>query len=175
MKKLYILRHAEAQSADSQTDDKDRALTKKGEASCRQLAEYLKENDMVPEFILCSDSLRTKQTAKTVFGDNSFESSIKTSFTADLYMATPGEIIKKINQLDDSVKSVCVICHNPGAHQLSVLMAGESEIKELEYMSQNFPPLSMSYFKIRGKEWSQVEALSGNLLSFLTPKLLAEK
>lgn len=173
MKKLYILRHAEALNATGDIDDKDRPLTKKGEASCRMLAKYLQSEAINPEVILCSDSLRTKMTANNVFHAISPDNAEKIKYSSNLYMATPGEIIKELNEIDESADTVFVVCHNPGAHQISLLMSGEAEEIILDKMRRKFPPASLSHFELDITSWQQAEPLCGDLISFTTPKMLA--
>lgn len=59
---LLLIRHAKAES--HAYDDSARALTEKGKAQSRQVGEFLKKNDLVPELTLASPLVRARQTAE---------------------------------------------------------------------------------------------------------------
>lgn len=59
---LLLIRHAKAEP--HSFDDFSRALTERGQVQSRQVGEFLKKNDLVPELTLASPLVRARQTAE---------------------------------------------------------------------------------------------------------------
>eukprot|EP00899_Mesostigma_viride_P008434 jgi/Mesvir1/17592/Mv08824-RA.1 len=62
LRRLILLRHAKSSWSEPGLRDHDRPLSKRGEEAAPLVASKLKELGWVPELILSSDSLRTRQT-----------------------------------------------------------------------------------------------------------------
>ena len=62
---LAVLRHAKAVQ-DPGLDDKDRALTKRGLRDATAAGGRLREAQLIPDLVLCSTALRTRQTWEQV-------------------------------------------------------------------------------------------------------------
>ena len=62
MKTLYLLRHAKSSWDDSRVSDFDRPLNNRGRREAEKIAEYMKENKYIPEYIICSTAKRTRET-----------------------------------------------------------------------------------------------------------------
>ena len=74
-KTLVIMRHAEADMPWG-TGDFDRPLTRRGREQAPAAGRWLLEHGAVPEMILCSAALRTRQTCTWVadaLGDEAFQ------------------------------------------------------------------------------------------------------
>ena len=61
-RRLILLRHAKSSWADTTLKDHERPLSKRGTIAAGNVARKLKELGWLPTVILCSDSLRTRQT-----------------------------------------------------------------------------------------------------------------
>jgi len=64
---LYILRHAKTEAAAAQQDDHERALTKRGLADAQAMGEYLRQQGIRPDRVVCSTAMRTRQTWEQLF------------------------------------------------------------------------------------------------------------
>ena len=60
-KTLIVLRHAKAGWPDA-ADDHARPLAERGHAQAPAAGDWLREHDLVPDAVVCSDALRTRQT-----------------------------------------------------------------------------------------------------------------
>lgn len=110
MKTLYLLRHAKSSWGDSELSDFDRPLNNRGRREAEKIAEYMKENKYIPEYIICSTAKRTRETLEEILKALKFEG--EANYLESLYLAssnTIGEAIKSVN-----VESLLVIGHNPG-------------------------------------------------------------
>jgi hypothetical protein len=63
MKTLLLMRHAKSNMAEKASQDRERSLSKRGRKNAAQMGELLKDEKMMPDFILASNASRTSQTA----------------------------------------------------------------------------------------------------------------
>jgi len=61
---LFLLRHGQAESNSADQTDFSRALLEKGRQQARNAARLLREADSLPDLVLCSPLVRTRQTAQ---------------------------------------------------------------------------------------------------------------
>ena len=66
MKRLWLLRHAKSSWDDLSLPDPDRPLAPRGQRAARLLAAHLAASDVRPRLVLCSSSLRTRQTLAAI-------------------------------------------------------------------------------------------------------------
>ena len=171
MKKLYLLRHAQASNPQGM-DDRDRPLLEAGRQECKKMNSYLQENNIKPEVVLCSDAVRTMQTANfvipRVFSTEKTEDDvIQITPNKKLYLATPGEIIKEISKIDDEVNSIMVVAHNPGIQQLAVILAGSGNAEFINEIRIGYPTCALTEFSFDINNWKKIEPRSGVLESFV--------
>ena len=169
MKQLYILRHAKSDYP-AGTDDHERPLNKRGEKACKLMGKYIQENNIAPQAILCSDATRTTQTAKNIMRAAGIQNPI--SFSKTLYLATPGEILKEIAKVDDSIESVLIVAHNPGVEQLARLLTAAGDAESIARLKEKYPTAALACFSIDATSWKEINPASGNLDKFITPKML---
>lgn len=62
MKRLILTRHAKSAWDDPLTPDHDRPLNERGKAAAADLGQWLASRGHLPQEILCSDALRTRDT-----------------------------------------------------------------------------------------------------------------
>jgi phosphohistidine phosphatase len=170
MKKLYILRHAKSDYPDNVSDDHERPLNKRGEKACNLIGDYLKTNNITPEVILSSDAVRTTQTINNILRAASYD--INVQFSGKLYLATPGEILKEIAKISDDINSIMVVCHNPGAAQLAMMLTAGGDTDSINLMRTKYPTAGLACLTLKTETWKQVNPASGNLDKFVTPKSL---
>lgn len=168
MKKLYFLRHAKS-GHPAGVDDKNRPLNPQGRQTCIAIGEYFIQNHIAPDLVLCSDAVRTKQTAEGVFqGQNN----INIEYNKKLYLATPGEIIKEISKTQDNINSLMVIAHNPGIQQIAAILAGSGDAEILKYIKNDYPTCALTEFSLDVTSWKGIEPRSGKLENFVIAKEL---
>lgn len=167
MKKLYLLRHAKSDH-NHRIDDHERSINERGRSACLQVVDYIKAEGITPDLILSSSSRRTKETA-TILIEEVYPD-IKLRLSDRLYLATAGEIIRSINMLEDSCKSVMLVGHNPGLHECTVLLAGDGSDKEaLLRIEQGFPTAALVIVECDIANWQELEPGRGRLLNVFVP------
>lgn len=146
MKTLLLMRHGKASWKDTKKDeDKIRPLTKKGEKDAYKMGDLLEENDILPQVILTSTALRTRETA-AVFLDRCCGEVTFIALDA-LYMAEPQGIIEVLKTMSDQADKVMVIGHNPGLEGVLQHLTGEVE---------SLPTASVAYLELPIESWSAV-------------------
>ena len=94
MKKLLLIRHAQANPVNSSTDLL-RDLSLKGEKDCEKMSEQLKEQAFFPEIVKYSHSNRTRQTAQIFSSLLHWPSELLVE-TKSLYLTDKFTIFKEI-------------------------------------------------------------------------------
>jgi len=115
MKTLLLLRHAKSSWKDSDLDDHDRPLNQRGKRDAPRMGQLLKDEQLVPDFILCSSAKRCRKTAEHVIHESGYRG--ETRITGDLYEAGPQQLRSVLNVLPDDFSCVLVIAHNPGLEE----------------------------------------------------------
>ncbi|MGM0559128.1 MAG: SixA phosphatase family protein [Myxococcota bacterium] len=109
---LLLIRHAKAGPKGPGIDDHGRTLADRGRADSLRVAAKIKELGWVPERALVSDAMRTRETWELM--EEVFDTSVPTDDLPDLYLGDVDDICEALFTLDDDVKSVAVVGHNPG-------------------------------------------------------------
>lgn len=170
MKKLYILRHAKADPDADFNDDHEKPLARKGHDDAALVARIMHDLNLIPDFIISSDSLRTRQTLENMLpilgGD------IAVDFTYNLYLATPGEILKQIATVNNDRNALLVVGHNPGVHQLCAFITGGGDPQHIRTLQTKFPTGGLACFDVSCENWQQLNPGCASLENFITPKTL---
>jgi phosphohistidine phosphatase len=169
-KQLLILRHAKAVNNDGTMGDHDRPLSPVGKNACRTIGTYMQKEGLLPEALYSSTASRAKETADLILpylGNPPLETS-KT-----LYLASAGELLAHINRLDNGLTSAMFVGHNPGIHQIGLMLTGQADSAVREQLYQNIPTASLLHFRFEVADWSSITPASGVLVALVTPRGLA--
>lgn len=118
MRELILLRHAHAEPATSGQADLDRPLSPVGLAEAEAAGKWLKENNLLPDCVLCSPSRRTRETLEAVMATIGY---VEKRLEDRIYEATPGTLAALVDERRD-LDRVLIVGHNPGLEQLVALM-----------------------------------------------------
>ena len=163
MKTLYILRHAKAAPEDRE-GDAERPLMKRGRKAAAAMGEYLAGLAPAPALVLCSTSLRTRETLDQILPE--LDTKPQTLFEDGLYLASASRLLDRLQRLPEQAASVLLIGHNPGLHQLAASLASEAGA-----LAEGFPTAALAVLRIPGR-WSALRPHQATLIDFKTPKLL---
>jgi phosphohistidine phosphatase len=121
MRTLLLLRHATARAPDPGRADRDRALSDHGIAQARALGAVMRLRGFVPDAVLCSPAVRTRQTLGAALPDLEAHAA---AFPPGLYGASAGDLLHAVQTLgDDAAGCLLLIAHNPGVHLLARMLA----------------------------------------------------
>lgn len=120
---LTLMRHAKSDWKHENLSDHERPLNARGQRDAPEMARRLKNFNALPQLILCSTALRTRETADYLL--KVFETSeIGIQYSEDLYLASPGNLLESLEDIPDAVNHVMIIAHNPGIEYLSAVLSG---------------------------------------------------
>ncbi len=113
---LILLRHGKS---DWSTDDDDfnRPLKKRGKNASRQIGEWLKSHNRIPDFVITSPAKRAMQTAGIAceaMGINAEDIYRR----KHIYLATPEELLYVLEDCPEQARCVMLVGHNPGLEEL---------------------------------------------------------
>ncbi|WP_231603256.1 SixA phosphatase family protein [Neorhodopirellula pilleata] len=114
------MRHAKSDWSRDGLSDHDRPLNDRGRRDAPEIAQWIDENGLRPDLILCSSAVRTRQTAELMLEQWGEQTPIFVS--KRLYLATPQQIFNVVREDsilpdEDSLKiprTVLLLAHNPG-------------------------------------------------------------
>jgi phosphohistidine phosphatase len=145
MKKIILMRHAQAeQSADAERDY-DRQLTAEGRNMATRTAVVLNHAQLRPDRIICSAATRTRQTADLVASVTEFFG--VTELVEDLYLAESSRLASSIPEYGSQEdKILLLVGHNPGIADLIGILSAEAH---------SVPPSTAAVFQVPIDDWSQ--------------------
>ncbi|MTK02528.1 histidine phosphatase family protein [Micromonospora sp. CP22] len=127
---LVLLRHAKAEAPAPGRPDVERPLAARGRADAAAAGVWLAQHGLLPDVVLCSAAVRTRQTWHDVqagmtgsWSENGPTGSAPAvSYEPDAYEARPEDLLGLIRQVSPSAATVLLIAHNPGISLLSELL-----------------------------------------------------
>lgn len=163
MPRLWVIRHAKSSWRDASAGDHGRDLNGRGRRDGPVMAAWLAAQNLPPEHILASDSLRTRRTAEYVMqacglADDALECS------TDLYLASPPQMLASVHALPEHCTSAALIGHNPGVTEFANALLDSP-------MIDDFPTFGIAAIDMRGR-WADITPGCGRLIVFRSPKTL---
>jgi len=129
-RRLTLLRHGQAEPADSSPEDFERALTRHGVSEAREMASRIVRRRMMPDLILVSPAERAWATASLVASACELDSK-QVRCARELYLAAPESIWRLVTGVDDSFAHVLICGHNPGLSQIASRLGPKRQSRDL--------------------------------------------
>jgi len=166
MKTIYFLRHAKSSWKDAELSDIDRPLNKRGRENAPLIGRLMRKLKVKPQLIISSPSKRTMTTALIVADKIGYqEKNIKIDM--DLYGANVAQVVQLIHHLDDTLKNVMLVGHNPSFTLIVDYFTGKP--------IDNLPTSGFVQINFDVKSWRDVKAKNGEMILFEYPKKMAEE
>lgn len=170
MRQLLLLRHAKSDWNNATLSDHARPLTPAGRRAAQAIRQAMQELGLTPDVVLVSSARRTRQTLELL---EPFEETPIVELMDQLYLATAPQMLRILHGVAETARSVLLIGHNPGMHQLALTLAGAQAMTnptpELRRLAEGYPTAALTEFSIPGPWWSLDEG-GGRLLRFLVPR-----
>jgi len=158
-KRIYIMRHGKAEVGYGKSDF-ERDLMPKGIKKTRKVADFLSSKKIRPEQVMVSMAHRTLQTADIVKETLSLASSILIE-EKGLYLASINSILNEIYGVDNAVKELMLIGHNPGLSSLATYLCKQ----EIDWM----PTSAIVGIELELEHWNEIPSAKGKLLFYVKP------
>ncbi len=162
-RRLIVMRHAKSSWTSDAETDHGRPLKKRGRRDTPRVAGRLAELGWVPEFVLSSDSKRTRETAALLADE--WPGETRCEFAKGLYRAGTEELIDEAHAVPDEVECLLVLGHNPGWEEVLFRLSGEDE---------QLTTANAALLEGAGHTWPEALAIrdSWKLLEVVRPKEL---
>jgi phosphohistidine phosphatase len=168
MTRLLLLRHAKAVPQEDEMADRDRPLADKGARQMRQLAAWAEGRRLRPELVLCSSAARTRQTLALIAPKLK---NPETLYEEGIYLADPRALLNRLRKMPGACASVLVVGHNPGLHELGVLLLQGGAGALARRLKDGMPTGALAVFELDGP-WASLGPGAGRLVEYVTPKEL---
>lgn len=168
---LALLRHAKSSWTDPTQDDYDRPLNERGIKAAPLAGAALAKAGFVPDLILCSSAVRTRETLALASPAMNLAGATKTVFDEKLYLASPVTMMEFVRDIPQGNTSALLVGHNPGIHALALTLAGKGSTPALESLNARYPTAAVAIFFIDRDRWRDVRSGDGKLELFWTPKM----
>ena len=159
---LVVMRHAKAEQHGP--TDFDRALADRGHTDAVEAGGWLAAEGLEPGHALVSAALRTRETWAALARGGGW--SLSPELDRGLYSAEPATAMDLLRRVDDGVRQLVVIGHNPTMAYLAQLLGdGEApEGLERELMA-GFPTSAVAVFRHDGS-WRDLDEGVARLVAY---------
>lgn len=162
MLRLTLVRHAKTAPAYSGQEDWDRVLETRGQRDAPEMARRLKERASKPDCVLTSPAVRALTTTTIMAREIGIAAS-KVVQDERLYLASPKELLKVIQELGGKASHLMVVGHNPGITEFADSLSSERSI-------DNMPTCATFTLEFDIADWRDLELGSGIHAEFDYPK-----
>lgn len=159
MRLFSIVRHAEAEgNAPGGSGDKGRALTAVGRAAAAALGARLAASRLVPDMVLCSDAVRTMETAACLLEGAGAADALVLPL-GEIYSAGSEDMMGLVRAFaDPKAPHVMVVGHNPTISAFARLMLARPAPRSAEVaILRPFEPGDCAVFRLPDLEWAHLQ------------------
>ena len=164
------MRHAKSSWDDPRLSDHARPLNPRGRAAAAAMRRMMQETGLAPDLVLVSSARRTLQTLEAL--EPWDETPLVEPMDA-LYLAGPEQLLQVLRGVAETVRSVLLLGHNPGLHDLALHLGGPADGPHRQRLGEGFPSGALAEFSIPGS-WVALDEGGGRLLRFVTPRDLPD-
>jgi phosphohistidine phosphatase len=170
MRRLLLFRHAKAERAEPGERDFERVLTEQGRKDAARIGVYMAGHSLVPDRVAISPSARTQETWK--FAAGAFRPQPASMAAERLYDAAPQAILAVIKETAGTAQTLLVIGHNPGLHEVALMLIASGDIEARERLREELPAAGLVIVGFAIDDWGKLHPRSGRLERFVSPKTL---
>jgi len=161
MKTLYLVRHAKSSWKYPDLDDFERPLNKRGRKSAPIMGEILKKIEVSPDLIISSPATRAATTARIIADKINYPLD-EIRYSETLYTYSEDVLIPVIKNINDTVKKVMLIGHNPAFTNLANYICNQRV--------SNIPTCGVFCADLDVSSWAKIGEHCGKLKFFEFPK-----
>lgn len=175
---LSLFRHAKSSWTNAGQKDADRPLSARGIAAAPVMGDYLAKQQLVPDLVLSSSSVRTRETCALAFA--ALAPLPQVIFEDTFYLASPRTLLNRIRRVDASVRHLMIVGHNPGLQVLALDLTGAGQTsgpssgasKPLAELAAKLPTAGLVVLEFDGDDWAAIAPGTARLARFVTPRML---
>lgn len=148
MRRLTLVRHGTADQ-DSSVRDFERPLSRRGRGEADEMARRLLERNLVPDLIVVSAAVRTRDTAE-IFAKVLGVAPRLLQADDSLYLADGEHILQQIRAVGPRVSHLMIVGHNPGISAAAIALAPET-------VNSDLPPCGTLTMAVNCPGWERID------------------
>ncbi len=163
---LHVMRHAKS---DWDTGDVDHArpLNSRGRRQALEAADHFVANRIEVDRVLCSTSVRTRQTLQRLLDGGLTAREI--SFHDEIYGATVADVMPLLRGLPDDASTALLIGHWPGVEDLVAALAVVDQHPGWSRLLEKFVTSAIAVIEFDGS-WADLAPQQATLTDFVAPE-----
>ena len=171
MKTVTLFRHAKSGYKDNPAvADIDRPLADRGEEAAPKMGREIRKCKLRPDLILCSPSVRTRQTLALALPE-AWDASPEVHFDTRVYEGTAQMLIKLLRKLPDQVRHVMIVGHNPALQELAIALTPPGSPAR-EAFKEKLATAAVVSFDFDAARWRSLAPATGQLQLSISPNML---
>jgi phosphohistidine phosphatase len=170
MRRLILFRHAKSSWADPDLDDHDRPLNDRGRLAAPLMGAWLAGRGWRPDHVLCSSSLRTRQTWAAAAG--AFDAPPEPTVEPELYHADPATMLARLRAAPADAATVAMIGHQPGIGAFARRLSDGDTPPRCARAFAKFPTAACAVIDFDAADWASVAFGTGRFHAFAAPREL---
>jgi phosphohistidine phosphatase len=176
MRRLMLLRHAKTETDAPSGQDQDRRLDNRGRIDAAEIGGWIAAHPPFPDRVLVSPAVRAHQTWEIAW--EAMKDRVRApgiEFQPELYGAEPSQLLHSIRLASaHDPKRLMLVGHNPGMHELALMLAGSGDKATKKALEDNLPTSGLAVLDLDVDDWADVAFRRGKLVLFTSPKLLRQ-
>jgi phosphohistidine phosphatase len=167
-RQLLLLRHAKSAWDTEAATDFARPLNKRGERDAPRVGRWLRQQGLIPDYVVSSPAERAKQTALRVCKELDLGEE-RLHWDPRIYEAPPGELLRVLADCPETARTVLLVGHNPG---LELLLRYLCESTPTPADGKLLPTATVAQLAMPA-DWRQLDPHCARLLTITRPGSLA--
>jgi phosphohistidine phosphatase len=163
---LVLLRHAKAVPPESMPD-LERPLADRGRADAAAAGRYLVAQGIEAELVLCSPSIRTRETWQYAAEAGAIATDIW--YDRRIYSAGTDELLEVIRDIPAEARTVVMVGHAPGIPWLADELALDGTSPNRIELTQKYPTSGLTVLHHTAR-WTDLAADDADLVEYVIPR-----
>jgi phosphohistidine phosphatase len=168
LRELLLLRHAKSDHSNLSLPDFDRPLNERGREDAHTIGRWIVQQQLHPDFILCSPSKRTLQTLKRAQTHFDANNQIPCVTDKNIYQASLEALLTALANVFAQYQRVLLVGHNPGLESLITYLTPTDKDDDSVKL---FPTSALAHL-IMPTNWQSLSAGSAKLVNLWRVKQL---
>ena len=170
MRQLLLMRHAKSSWDDPKMPDHARPLNARGRQAAAAMRRAMHGLGLEPDIVLVSSARRTLQTMEAL---EPWQDTPLIEPMDGLYLVSAAQMLQVLHRVRETVRSVLMLAHNPGLHDLALLLVGPQAMAQgapaARTLAEGYPTGALAEFSVAGP-WGTLDEGGAQLLRFLRPR-----
>lgn len=169
-RELIILRHAKSDWETGAPSDFDRPLAKRGRRDAPKVGRFLKQQGLVPDYVVSSPAKRAAQTVIAACEEMGVDAK-SIHWDPRIYHAGAGTLLDVLNECPENTQRVLIAGHNPGLEILLQNLCNHMIPEQEDY--KLLPTAAVAHLEILST-WKALEGRLARLVSLTRSRSLPD-